>query len=99
MVVSMYSGTRNDRIKTAAIQNYVWPYKMPRELLKRFFLAGFEEYVISAQRSIRNFGKRFMESEMASILVKVGKICLGRHDSKGRSVVIILQLYEIHVIS
>ena len=29
-----------------------------------------------------------MESEMASILVKVGKICLGRHDSKGRSVVI-----------
>ena len=55
---------------------------MPRELLKRFFLAGFEEYVISAQRSIRNFGKRFMESEMTSILVKVGKMLLGRHDSQ-----------------
>ena len=33
------------------------------------FLDGFEENVISGQRSIRIFGKRFMESEMTSILV------------------------------
>ena len=35
------------------------------------FLNGFDENVISGQRSIRIFGKRFMESEMASILVEV----------------------------
>ena len=34
------------------------------------FLDGFEENVISGQRSIRIFGKRFMESEMTSILVQ-----------------------------
>ena len=34
------------------------------------FLNGFEESVISGQRSIRIFGKRFMESEMTSILVQ-----------------------------
>ena len=34
------------------------------------FLNGFEENVISGQRSIRIFGKRFMESEMTSILVQ-----------------------------
>jgi hypothetical protein len=33
------------------------------------FLDGFEENLISGQRSIRIFGKRFMESEMTSILV------------------------------
>ena len=33
------------------------------------FLNGFGENVISGQRSIRIFGKRFMESEMTSILV------------------------------
>ena len=38
------------------------------------FFEGFEENVISGQRSIRIFGKRFMESEMTSILVKVGEI-------------------------
>ena len=40
-----------------------------RKCLVRF-LNGFEENVISGQRSIRIFGKRFMESEMASILVQ-----------------------------
>ena len=30
--------------------------------------------MISAQRSIRIFGKRFMESEITIILVKVGEI-------------------------
>ncbi len=35
----------------------------------RRFLDGNVEYVISAQRRIRIFGKRFMESEMTSILV------------------------------
>ena len=34
------------------------------------FLDGFEENVISGQRSIRIFGKRFMESEMTVILVQ-----------------------------
>ena len=34
------------------------------------FLDGFEENVISGQRSIRIFGKRLMESEMTSILVQ-----------------------------
>ena len=34
------------------------------------FFDGFEENVISGQRSIRIFGKRFMESEMTSILVQ-----------------------------
>ena len=34
------------------------------------FLDGFEENVISGQRSIRIFGKLFMESEMTSILVQ-----------------------------
>ena len=38
------------------------------------FLDGFEENVISGPRSIRIFGKRFMESEMPSISVKVGEI-------------------------
>ena len=41
-----------------------FPSREPR------FLDGNEQYVISAQRSIRNFGKRFMESEMTSILVQ-----------------------------
>ena len=36
----------------------------------RRFLNGNEQYVISAQRRIRIFGKRFMESEMTSILVQ-----------------------------
>ena len=44
------------------------------------FLDEFEENVISGQRSIRIFGKRFMESEMASILVQGSdqntKICV-----------------------
>ena len=40
----------------------------------RRFLDGFEENVISAMLRIRIFGKRFMESEMTSILVKVGEI-------------------------
>ena len=31
----MYSGTRNDRIQSTAIQNYVWPYILPLELLNR----------------------------------------------------------------
>ena len=35
----------------------------------RRFLDGNVEYVIPAQRRIRFFGKRFMESEMTSILV------------------------------
>ena len=34
------------------------------------FLDGFEENLISGQRSIRIFGKRFMESEMTRILVQ-----------------------------
>ena len=33
-------------------------------------LDGFEENVISGQRSIRIFGKLFMENEMTSILVE-----------------------------
>ena len=53
-------------------------------------LDGNGQYVMSAQRSIRNFGKRFMESEMTSILVKVGKILLGDMILKGRHVQIIL---------
>ena len=44
------------------------PTVIPRKFLVRF-LNGFEENVISGQRSIRIFGKRFMESEMTSILV------------------------------
>ena len=34
------------------------------------FLDGFEENLISGQRIIRIFGKRFMESEMTSVLVQ-----------------------------
>ena len=45
------------------------------------FLDGFEENVISGPRSIRIFGKRFMESEMTSILVKV---LLSRQNKLGR---------------
>ena len=41
----------------------------PSKFLVRF-LNGFEENVISGQRSIRIFGKRFMESEMTIILVQ-----------------------------
>ena len=43
----------------------VLPARGPR------FLAPNVEGVIPAQRRIRIFGKRFMESEMGSILVKV----------------------------
>ena len=50
----------------------VLPARGPR------FLAPNVEGVIPAQRRIRIFGKRFMESEMASILVKVGKMYLDR---------------------
>jgi hypothetical protein len=41
------------------------------------FSAGNVQSVVSASLSIRIFGKRFMESEMASILVKVDKMFLG----------------------
>ena len=36
------------------------------------YLVGNGQYVISAQRSIRIFGKRFMESGITSILVQGG---------------------------
>ena len=54
------------------------------------FLNGFEENVISGQRSIRIFGKRFMESEMTSILVQGGRsrtekvVFSKNHDSVNR---------------
>ena len=42
----------------------------PQDLAGTLILNGFEEDVISGPRSIRIFGKRFMESEMTSILVQ-----------------------------
>ena len=43
--------------------------KVPRAVAK-VPVGRFEEHVISAPRSIRNFGKRFRESEMGSIFVE-----------------------------
>ena len=55
-------------VKKVPQSSNVLPARGPR------FLAPNVEGVIPAQRRIRIFGKRFMESEMGSILVKVGEI-------------------------
>ena len=55
---------------TTGDQNCGQPSILHFGLRYRRFLAGNVQYVISAQRRIRIFGKRFMESEMTSILVQ-----------------------------
>ena len=67
----MYSGTRNDTSVTTGDQNREQPSILHFGLRYRRFLAGNVQYVISAQRRIRIYGKRFVESEMGSILVEV----------------------------
>ena len=46
------------------------PADTPQDLAATRFLAGNGQYMISTQRSIRNYGKRFIESEITSILVQ-----------------------------
>ena len=83
IVVIMYMGALLNLVRVVAkcaVSTKKYSPKIPNVFQPRGrrFLDGNVEYVIPAQRRIRIFGKRFMESEMGSILVKVAKMYLDR---------------------